>query len=129
MNAARDFDPFAESYLQDPYPYLKVLREQEPVFYCADLDYWVISRYDDVKECFLNQEDYSAKIALDTIVPVYPSSLAIMRRYGFVPGESLVNEDPPLHHPRRKRLARAFSAPRMKKMEPLYRCIYTTWSS
>ena len=42
-SAAREFDPFAEDYLQDPYPFLKALREQEPVFYSPELDHWVIT--------------------------------------------------------------------------------------
>jgi len=117
----RDFDPFAEDYLRDPYPSLRELREREPVFYSPRLDYWVISRYDDVQEGFLNQDDYSASIALDTIVPPYPSSIEIMRRYAFEPGLALVNEDPPLHHTRRKRFARSFSPQRMKAMEPFIR--------
>lgn len=122
---ARDFDPFSEQYLQDPYPFLEALREQEPVFYSPELDYWVISRYDDVQKCFFDQDLYSASVALDAIVPPYPSSMEIMRKHAFVPGESLVNEDPPLHHQRRKRLARAFSPQRMKKMEPFIRELAT----
>jgi cytochrome P450 len=67
------------------------------------------------------QSSYSAAPALDTIVPPYPSSLEIMQRHGLAPGESLVNEDPPLHQRRRKRLARAFSPHRMRELEPWVR--------
>ena len=78
-----------------------------------------------MQKCFFDQDDYSTKNALDTIVPPYPSSIEIMQKYGFTPGESLVNEDPPLHHRRRKRLARSFSPQRMKKMEPFIRDLAT----
>lgn len=120
-HAARNFDPFSEDYLRDPYPHLKAVREQEPVFYSPELDYWVVTLYDEVRECFLDQEHFSASPALDTIVPPYPSSIAIMQAHGVQPGPAMVNEDPPLHHPRRKRLARAFSPQRMKKLEPWIR--------
>jgi len=124
---ARAFDPFAADYLQDPYPFLRAVREQEPVFYSPELDYWVISRYEDVQDCFFDQERFSAAIALDPIVPPYQSSFEIMLRHAFEPGASLVNEDPPLHHQRRKRLARAFSPQRMKTLEPFVRELATRY--
>ena len=126
-SAGRAFDPFSADYLQDPYPHLRNLREQEPVFFSPDLDYWVVSRYEDVRYCFSNQDDFSARIALDPIVPPFASSLAIMTKHALAPVESLVNEDPPLHHQRRKRLARAFSAPRMKALEPFVRALATSY--
>ena len=121
--AGRAFDPFSSDYLQDPYPHLKTLREQEPVFYAADLDYWVVSRYEDVRHCFMDQETFSAAIALDTIVPPYPSTLEIMQRYALTPGASLVNEDPPLHHAHRKLCQKAFSTQRMRNLEPFVRSL------
>ena len=123
--AAREFDPFSQDYLQDPYPHLNAIRAQEPVFYSPALDYWVISRYEDVQHCFFDQDEFSALIALDPIVPPFQSSLEIMLKHAFAPGESLVNEDPPLHHQRRKRLARAFSPQRMKALEPFVRELAT----
>ena len=123
--AARGFDPFAADYLADPYPHLRTLREQEPVFYSTELDYWIVTRYEDVQTCFADQSRYSALIALDAIIPPWPSTVEIMRRHGFQPGEALVNEDPPLHHERRKRLQRAFSPQRMKALEPFVRGVVT----
>ena len=123
--AARGFSPFAEDYLQDPYPHLQALREQAPVFYSPELDYWVVTRQADVQSCFSDQARYSALVALDPIVPPWPSTIEIMQRHGFVPGPSLVNEDPPLHHERRKRLARAFSPQRIKALEPFVREVAT----
>lgn len=125
--AARDFDPFSEDYLADPYPHLKALREREPVFYHPELDYWIVTHYEHVRECFFDQERYSAAPALDTIVPPYPSSVAIMQQHGVAPGPAMVNEDPPVHHPRRKRLARAFSPQRMKALEPWIRDLANTF--
>ena len=124
-HAAANFDPFDQDYLQDPYPQLKAIREQEPVFYSASLDYWIVSRYEDVRECFMDQEKFSAAPALDTIVPPYESSLAIMQKHGVLPGPAMVNEDPPLHHARRKRLSRAFSPQRMRALEPYIREVAT----
>ncbi len=123
--AVRAFDPYAEDYLQDPYPHLRELRERSPVFYSDELDYWVVSRYEDVKHCFMDQEAFSAAPALDTIVPPYPSTLEILQKYALVPGPSMVNEDPPDHYPHRKRCQRAFSPQRMRNLEPFIRELAT----
>ena len=124
-HAAQRFDPYAEDYLQDPSPHLRAIREQEPVFYAADLDYWVVSRYEDVKHCFMDQDTFSAAPALDTIVPPYPSTLEILSRYKLVPDAAMVNADPPGHRPHRKQCLNDFSSHRMRRMAPFIREIAT----
>ncbi len=123
--AARNFDPYDEDYLQDPYPHLRAVREQEPVFYAPDLDYWIVSRHEDVKRCFMDQDAFSAAPALDTIVPPFPSTIEIMQKYQLAPGPSMVNEDPPLHRPRRQRCQKAFSRQRIHALEPFVRDLAT----
>ena len=44
----RDFDPFVDPYLADPYPFWLRARRSEPVFYSPELDYWVVTRYEDI---------------------------------------------------------------------------------
>ena len=124
-HAGQQFDPYAADYLQDPYPHLRAIREQEPVFYAAELDYWIVSRYEDVKHCFMDQATFSAAPALDTIVPPYPSTLEILKRYKLVPGAAMVNEDPPGHRSHRKQCLNAFSSHRMRRMEPFVRELAT----
>ena len=42
------FDPTDPSFLADPYPAYKLLREHAPVLWAEPLQSWVISRHDDV---------------------------------------------------------------------------------
>ena len=37
------FDPFGDSFLEDPYPHFARHVRDQPVFYAEDLGYWVIS--------------------------------------------------------------------------------------
>lgn len=46
------FGPFSQSYLADPYPFFAEARTASPVFYKPDLDYWVATRYHDIRHIF-----------------------------------------------------------------------------
>lgn len=44
-----DYEPFDPRFRENPYQYYKLLREKAPI-YRSPMGYWVISRYDDVRE-------------------------------------------------------------------------------
>jgi hypothetical protein len=46
------FGPFQDPYLADPYPFFAEARAATPDFYSPDLDYWVVTRYDDIRHFF-----------------------------------------------------------------------------
>src|ERR1043165_2282487 len=71
-DAGPDFDPFQPAFLADPYPTFGRLRDQHPVFYAPALDYWVLSRYQDVRAALRDTAHYSAANALSPIAPVCP---------------------------------------------------------
>jgi hypothetical protein len=52
QDLAGRFDPFHDPYLADPYPFFARARAAAPVFYSPDLDYWVVTRYHDVRHIF-----------------------------------------------------------------------------
>ena len=59
----REFDPFVDPYLSDPYVFWARARASEPVFYNPDIDYWVVTRYEDIKAIFSDPKSFSASIA------------------------------------------------------------------
>src|SRR5581483_10246265 len=61
---AESFDPFTEPYLGDPYAFWRIAREQAPVFYSPRLDYWIVSRFDDVRDVFQDTDTFSASISI-----------------------------------------------------------------
>jgi cytochrome P450 len=63
------FDPFEPAYMQDPPEYVRWAREQEPVFYSPKLGYWVVTRYDDIKAIFRDNQTFSPSIALEKSPP------------------------------------------------------------
>ena len=42
------FDPYAPEVDADPFPYYKVLRDEQPCFWSPQADMWILSRYADI---------------------------------------------------------------------------------
>ena len=68
-----DFDPLD---LSDPFPLLARARREQPVFYSPAINYWVVTRYTDVKAIFRDHDSYTAS---NTITPIVPFSAAVRK--------------------------------------------------
>ena len=64
---AGHFVPFRDPYLADPYPFFAQARAATPVFYSPDLDYWVVTRYHDIRHIFQTPKLFSAA---NTLAPL-----------------------------------------------------------
>ena len=115
------FDPFSADYLADPYPHLARARTDAPVFYAADLDMWVVSRYADIEAIFTDPATFSAAIAQDPVFPLADEARTTLREGGFRAGATMSNCDPPKHTRIRRHNLRAFSARRTAALEPRVR--------
>ncbi|SAK97802.1 ferredoxin [Caballeronia hypogeia] len=120
---AAEFDPFGDSYSQDPPEYVRWAREQEPVFWSPKLGYWVVTRYDDIKAIFRDNLTFSPSIALEKITPTGPEANAVLASYGFALNRTLVNEDEPAHMPRRRALMDPFTPEALAHHEPMVRAL------
>lgn len=118
---AAEFDPFGDSYQQDPPEYVRWAREQEPVFYSPKLGYWVVTRYEDIKAIFRDNQTFSPSIALEKITPTGPEANEVLASYGYAMNRTLVNEDEPAHMPRRRALMEPFTPEALKHHEPMVR--------
>ncbi len=121
--AAARFDPFAADYLTDPYAFWGPLRKEEPVFYSPSLDYWVVSRYDDVRQVFRDPA-FSASVSITPLKQLCPAAADELVKAEMVMGPSLVNEDPPLHTSRRQLIREAMVSPqRIEAVTPRIRAL------
>jgi cytochrome P450 len=110
------FDPLDPDYLADPYPYYARFRREAPVFYAPQIDFWVVSRYEDILEIVKDPETFSNARVQEPLHPLTPEALEnLMRGVRVVPTTSTA--DPPLHRRTRKHAARAFSAKRVAELE------------
>lgn len=96
-------------------------REEEPVFYSPEIGYWVVTRYEDVKDVFRDNTLFSPSIALEKVTPAPPEAKAILDRYGYAMDRTMVNEDEPIHMERRRLLLDAFLPEALEKHEPAVR--------
>jgi cytochrome P450 len=119
--ASPDFDPFDPAFLADPYPWFARYREQYPVFYSRQLDYWVLSRYHDVRTALRDTTIYSASNTLAPIQSPCPHAQAALREGGFRSVPTLTNADPPQHTRARRIANAAFTRERVAKMEEYVR--------
>ncbi len=121
----RDFNPFVDPYLADPYAFWLHAREAEPVFYSAELDYWVITRYEDIKAIFADPKIFSASIAQTPIKPLAPQVVEMLQAGGFRAKPVMSNADPPDHTRIRKFTWQAFAPKRIAQLEPQLRRLVT----
>ena len=117
-NAAEDFRPFD---LKDPFPFYAWARKEAPVFYLDSLDYFVVSRYDDVKGVFENWKTYSSEIAQSPVRPLGAEAKRIMKEGGFTAYSGLSARVPPEHTRIRRLVQRCFGPKRFHSIEPKIR--------
>lgn len=120
---AASFRPFDGSYQIDPADALRWAREQEPVFYAPDINYWVVTRYEDVKSVFRDNILFSPSVALEKMTPPTPEAQEILQKYNYNLQRTMVNEDEPDHMERRRLLLDDFLPERLEKHEPAVRAL------
>ena len=118
---AQAFDPFLGEYQISPAEALRWSRDKEPIFYSPKLDYWVVSRYEDIKAIFRDNILFSPSIALEKITPVSQDAVEVLKRYHYAMDRTLVNEDEPAHLARRRALMQSFEPEELSKSEPMVR--------
>lgn len=104
------YNPYAFAVHDDPYVTYRRLRDEAPAYWNPELRFWVLSRFDDVIEGFLDHETFSSAggISLENRRPIG------IRARDFQP---LIEIDPPEHTSFRKLVARVFTTRRVAAME------------
>ena len=112
------FNPFIDPYISDPYAFYAHARDQEPVFYSPEIDHWVITRYEDIKQILDDPVTYSSRMAQSPIKPWPDEAVEMLRKQRFNLIPNLSNNDPPSHTQVRHFLQDAFTPRRITWLEP-----------
>jgi cytochrome P450 len=59
-NGSVDFDPFSAEFFNGAYDTYRRLRNEAPVYYSAQWDFWALSRYEDVAPATKDHDTYSS---------------------------------------------------------------------
>lgn len=103
-------DPYDYDFHEDPYPYYQRLRDQAPVYRNEELNFWALSRHEDVLHGFRNSTALSNQygVALDPISRT-PDAHKVM---------SFLAMDDPEHLRLRTLVSKGFTPRRIRELEP-----------
>ena len=109
----------------NPFPFYRTLRKEEPVYYDPKLDTYLVTRYEDAMRVLRDSIAFSLEHGYqDRYANGFVDELAeIMNRDGGGFIRDIIACDPPVHTRLRKLIERAFTAHRMKELEPRIRQI------
>jgi cytochrome P450 len=109
------YDPYDYAIDANPHPVWARLREEAPVYYNERLDFYALSRFDDVLRAHLDPETFSS---------AHSTVLEMMREE---PDEFMkdfmIFMDPPVHTRYRKLVSRAFTPRHISALEPRVRAL------
>jgi cytochrome P450 len=106
----REFNPFDFEFHRNPYPTYEWLRDESPVYHNNELDFWALSRFDDVLAGLHDPATYTSNhgVALEDEGPDGPAG-------------SMIHLDPPDHTAMRKLVSRRFTPRSIAELEPRVR--------
>ena len=93
------FNPVSQDYFDNPYEIYKRMRDEAPIYYDEDEDFYALTRHSDVAAAFKDYESFSSARGCDLS----------MVRTGEVPQKSIIFMDPPDHRHMRSLLNKAFT--------------------
>lgn len=105
----RDFDITADWHVADPYPFLRWLRDERPVFWSEHLRMWVLTRYGDVRDAYRDHRRFSSIGSLTVSRTLAPDVKASLGEHQSFLDNFAANVDPPQHTRMRGGISRAFT--------------------
>lgn len=106
------YDPYSVELNMNPYAVFARLRDEAPLYYNEQQDFYALSRFDDVNKAVIDHETFiSGRGAL----------LEIIKSGMEIPPGTLIFEDPPIHNIHRNLLSRVFTPRKVLALEPQIR--------
>ena len=82
------YDPYDPALQLDPYPTFRRMREEAPLYYNEQYDFYAVSRFDDVENALKDPATFSS--ARGVILELIKANIEM-------PSGVFIFEDPPLH--------------------------------
>jgi cytochrome P450 len=101
------YDPYDYAIDANPHPVWQRLREEAPLYYNDKLDFYALSRFDDVWDASIDHDTFSS--AHGTVLEVISDNVNY--------GPMMIWLDPPDHTQLRKLVGRAFTPRRIRSLE------------
>ncbi|HEY7053664.1 MAG TPA: cytochrome P450 [Mycobacterium sp.] len=104
------FDPFSEEFFNGPWEIYRRMREESPVYYNEEHDFYALSRHEDVAAAFKDYETYSSAYGLD---------LAMVKSDEPLLAKMIIVMDPPEHRQMRSLVNKVFTPRAIEAMRPM----------
>jgi cytochrome P450 len=111
-----EFNPYSDSFFDDPYDTYRWMRDEAPVYYSERWDFHALTRYDDVVAAHRDWETFSSSygVTLD--------ALSMRHKFDM---NMLILMDPPEHERMRKLVRQVFTKAAIANLEPLVSDVVT----
>ena len=106
------YDPYNINIDADPYPVYRRLREEAPLYYNEQHDFYALSRFGDVDRALSDPKTYIS--GRGDVLEVIKSGIDI-------PPGTVIMEDPPVHTTHRRLLSGVFTPRKVTALEPKIR--------
>ena len=106
------YDPYDVEINADPYRAFRAIRDEAPLYYNEQHEFYALSRFADVDRALVDHETFSS--ARGAIIELIKANIDI-------PPGVIIFEDPPIHDVHRKLLARMFTPRKINDLEPQIR--------
>jgi cytochrome P450 len=106
------YDPYDFDIDSDPYPLWKRMRDEAPLYYNENYDFFALSRFEDVEPSLVDWSTYRSGKG---------SVLELIRADFEIPPGIILFEDPPIHDIHRSLMSRVFTPKKMLAIEPKIR--------
>ena len=114
------FEPYSAEFARDPYRVYAGLREQNPIYYHAEWDAWLFSRYEDIKALVMDER--LGRTMDHVMTPEEVRAYRAQREWGSAPAHSryvkvsIIDSEGELHDRLRKAVFRMFTPARASQM-------------
>jgi cytochrome P450 len=103
------FNPYSHEFHNDPFPFYRELRDEAPAYYNDELNFYALSRYDDVLAALHDPDIYCSRLGI-ALEPGNPVPM-------------LLTTDPPDHTRLRRIISGAFTPRRVADLESPVRAL------
>ena len=110
MSPPVEYDPYSYELDVDPYPTYRRMQDEAPAYYDERLDFWALTRFDDVLAAFLDWRRFSS--ARGTVLELMDKDVG---------GPLIIFMDPPRQTRLRNLVSKAFTPRSIAELEPQIR--------
>jgi cytochrome P450 len=111
------YDPYDQETIFNPHPLFRRLRDEAPLYYSEEHDFYALSRFEDIERTLLDRETFVSRKGV---------TLDLLKGDLEIPPGTLIFDDPPIHGIHRSLLSRMFTPRRIGSLEPDIRQLCAT---